>query len=89
MYWVKASGVGVQVADGFGYGVTAHDPADAIGLLAGYLQYDEKEAKSIFDSVGVIEDVAEIEQNHVRPNMGNHLRRGIWFPAISDQSGNW
>jgi hypothetical protein len=57
---------------------------------AGITAYSEEEAKKIFAAafgdelriadVRVIHAADEIEQNHVRPNMGNFLIRGIWYP---------
>ena len=31
-----------------------------------------------------VNDVAELDQGHVIPNMGNMLKRGIWFPLGYD-----
>ena len=84
VYWiniVEAAKQQLPIAC-FGYGVTAHDEADAINLLQGHFrdQKLELDAKTAVASIGVINDLSEIEQNHVRPNMGNHMRRGVWFP---------
>ena len=61
-----------------------------LGLGAGITAYSEKEACEIaatcfgsdvkVKSVSTISTADEIEQNHVRPNMGNLLIRGVWFP---------
>lgn len=58
----------------WGAGVTAHDDEDALHLL--------KEAFGDLPvaTMAVLKSVDELEQGHVRPNMGNVLVRGIWFP---------
>jgi hypothetical protein len=55
-----------------------------VGVTA-YSEVDAREiVRAIFDrpivKVEVISDMRDIEQNHVAPNMGNHFKRGIWFP---------
>jgi hypothetical protein len=58
---------------GLGMGVTAYDKEDAI-----------KQAAAVTDveivAIREVESFDELEQNHVVPNMGFMLRRGIWFP---------
>ncbi len=56
-----------------GVGVTAYSEADARTLVAE--TFDRR-----IVAVEVITDMRAIDQNHVAPNMGNHLERGIWFP---------
>jgi hypothetical protein len=56
-----------------GVGVTAYSEADAREIV--HAAFDRPMAK-----VEVISDMREIEQNHVAPNVGNHFKRGIWFP---------
>jgi hypothetical protein len=31
-------------------------------------------------SIAIVDDVATLDQGHVRPNMGSIFARGIWFP---------
>ncbi len=56
-----------------GLGVTAYSEADAREIV-----------RAVSDrpivKIEVIFDMRDIEQKHVAPNMGNHFRRGIWFP---------
>jgi hypothetical protein len=40
--------------------------------------------RSMIESWREVKDVAELEQNHVRPNMGMMLRRGVWFPTMPE-----
>lgn len=57
-----------------GMGVTAQDDDDARSLAARAVPGVDIAA------IRVVIDVDELEQNHVVPNMGNILMRGIWFP---------
>lgn len=63
---------------GLGFGVTAHSVGDALDLLSasGYI------AGRDFDPSAVVENVAvsALDQNHVVPNMGPVVVRGVWFP---------
>jgi len=61
-----------------GCGVTANDLFDAIAVIEqnGVRMRVKQEIlmiKRIFEMV-------ELDQKHVIPNIGNHLKRGIWFP---------
>ena len=69
-FWFTTTG-------GLGFGVTGYDQVDAESLLRG-LGYPA-EGVSI---TGVIADVtyAALEQNHVAPNIGPMVVRGVWFP---------
>jgi hypothetical protein len=67
-----------------GFGVTAKDQTDALLLLEEALKNLGSSIKldKLKPSFRTINDISEIEQKHVRPNMGVHLRRGVWFPAL-------
>lgn len=66
---------------GFGVGVTAYSLADAKTLL---------ETKIFKGALPEISDIHEgvnydeLEANHVKPNMGIMVNRGIWFPLGFD-----
>jgi hypothetical protein len=86
LYWIDLTEHArdlVGPGSGRGYGVTAIDKADAVQLLQDHFQRDkiELDTESAIASIRAINDVSEIEQNHVRPNMGFHLRRGVWYPS--------
>ena len=53
-------------------GVTSYDKIDAINLaqLAG----------AQVAAIDRILSLDDLEQNHIRLNMGNHMKRGIWYP---------
>jgi hypothetical protein len=65
-----------------------------LGLGVGITAYSEEEVRKLFaeafgpgfkvKDVRTIHTMDEIDQGHVRPNMGNHLVRGIWFPLGFD-----
>jgi hypothetical protein len=63
-----------------GCGVTAYTIEDAKFLMKQQLFKSE-----IPDISRVVENVeiSQLDQDHVVPNMGNVLKRGIWFPRIS------
>jgi hypothetical protein len=62
----------------FGCGVTAYNIDDAKALILTDV-FDREEIPQI---VKITEDVdiRTLEENHVRPNMGNVVIRGVWFP---------
>lgn len=66
-------------------------PFHSLSLGAGITAASEEEAREILtdkfgreweaEIVRRIYAADEIEQNHVRPTMGNFLIRGVWFPS--------
>jgi len=67
-----------------GCGVTAHDYADALTILAGTVF----RGKSVPDVPQVTEDVdiSTLDQKHVIPNMEAPNWRGVWYPKGFAQS---
>jgi hypothetical protein len=61
-----------------GCGVTAASRGEAIQLLRDRVFHTDSlpPIKECVEGV----DVDMLDQNHVRPNMGDPERRGIWFP---------
>jgi hypothetical protein len=59
--------------------VTATDIGDAMAILRGAIFRGENlpEVEQITENV----DISALDTDHVIPNMGNPLVRGIWFPA--------
>jgi hypothetical protein len=74
------------------YWLTIKNPPQfsTVSLGIGITAYSEDDAKKIFSGafgddlhvadVRLVHSVDEIEQAHVRPNMGDLLVRGVWFP---------
>ena len=62
----------------YGCGVTGYNYEDAIKLVQTQVFTDGP----MPDPVRLVEnvDVSQLNTNHVLPNMGNPLARGIWFP---------
>jgi len=60
-----------------GCGVTAYDYDDAINLLRESV-FGGNEPTVIDFKEDV--DVSKLDQNHVAPNMGSVVVRGVWFP---------
>lgn len=69
-YWIKTS----KPIDP-GYGITARSEEDAETLLNLVLPSDCRVMK-----IEPLEDAGSLDQKHVVPDMGNMLRRGIWYP---------
>ena len=75
-YWIKTD-------RGLGVGLTALSEAGARAL------FDEVFGSSYkFMGIEPIADMRHLDQNHVVPNMGNWLRRGVWFPLGHAQISN-
>jgi hypothetical protein len=83
VYWIDLRVPATEQLSMHGFGVTAKDQADALQLLGEALKNlgYSIEIDKLKPSFRTINDISEIEENHVRPNMGMHLRRGVWFPA--------
>ncbi|WP_066822401.1 hypothetical protein [Sphingomonas mali] len=62
-----------------GYGITAHSAEDAETLLRLVVP-----AEYAINDIIWVRDVRSLDQGHVVPNMGNLLKRGIWFPLGHD-----
>lgn len=78
VYWINFSDVTMSPL-GLGMGVTAYDEADA-RCLAGHAAPNH-----VIASVRPVDSIADLDQGHVVPNMGNFLKRGIWFPLGYEQ----
>lgn len=68
-YWVRT-----DHPMSLGVGVTARSEGDAINLFQSAWPADK------IVGIQAINDIGELDQKHVVPNMGDWLRRGIWFP---------
>jgi hypothetical protein len=65
-----------------GYGVTAWTEEDAASLLS------SRAVNGVFPSgakVAVEVDVASLDGGHIRPNMGDGSRKGVWYPLGYDE----
>jgi hypothetical protein len=67
-YWIDCD-------DAPGVGITAQSEADALALLEKAFGNQRHPRR-----VTHVHDVTELDQDHVVPNMGNWLRRGVWYP---------
>lgn len=81
VYWLKFSEPAVSQGLGLGAGITARDPADATALAR------DAFGKVRISSIDLVDDVSSLDEGHVRPNMGNILIRGVWFPLGCEISG--
>jgi hypothetical protein len=81
-YWVTFEGLEDFNALRLGVGVTDHDSDDVEGLVAAAF------GPLAIRRTSVVEDVAMLDHDHVRPNMGSIFIRGIWFPLGYDWVGS-
>ncbi len=80
-YWVTFERLRDFSRLGLGVGVTGHDPDDALSLV------EKAFGPLTVKTITVVEDVALLDQGHVRPNMGSIFVRGIWFPLGHEPVG--
>jgi len=75
-YWIESPSI-----RGLGCGVTAFSRDDAFQLLSasGYTLSPEDPAIRITEGI----QIADLDQNHVVPNMGPLVFRGVWFPRAN------
>lgn len=87
LYWIRHNDPLKQRSSPMGYGVTARDEQDAVYLLVEATpDLGETDVAGGW-VVKTINAISEIDQEHVVPNMGNHMKRGIWFPqGVGDLS---
>jgi hypothetical protein len=75
-FWID----GPDPRGALGYGVTAFSIADAFEIIqrAGYRLPEDKSTLRILSNV----KPADLDQHHVRENMGPIVVRGLWYPFI-------
>ena len=84
-YWIefeREAGQHLPLGLALGCGVTAESTDDAMLIAKSKLAvyFDNNIPKTI--SINKIYDTSILDANHVLPNMGNILARGMWFPRI-------
>jgi hypothetical protein len=80
-YWVRFELQTTPSPYNLGVGVTADSEEDARQILAAVMQ----DAPPV-TSVNPINELRDLDQGHVAPNMGNWFLRGIWFPPGYENS---
>lgn len=81
VYWLKFIEPAASHGLGLGAGITARDPADAAALA------QDAFGEVQIASIDPLDDLSSLDQGHIRPNMGNILIRGVWFPLGCEISG--
>jgi hypothetical protein len=71
-YWIEC-------VDAPGVGITAQSEVDALKLFEKAFGGDRRAQR-----VSPVHSTSELDQNHVVPNMGNWLKRGVWYPLGYD-----
>lgn len=85
MFWIAFPGMtafNLPGGAGLGVGVTAIDERDAVALVQAVV-FDGGRLPECY-SIEWLRSLDDLDQNHVRPNMGFHLRRRVWYPNIGD-----
>lgn len=75
-YWIECPSI-----HPLGFGVTAFSRDDAFQLLgaSGYILPPDESAIRVTEDI----QMADLDQNHVAPNMGPIIFRGVWFPSAN------
>lgn len=68
---------------GWGCGVTAYTEEDALFLVKE--TYFQKKALPAVQHIIADVDISTLDQDHVAPNMGSTVWRGVWWPRQSNQ----
>jgi hypothetical protein len=82
LYWINFIGEDSEelpAGTTMGIGATASNKAEAEEFVRRAFFSDTELPSHI---VTIIEKLDDLDQHHVRPNMGNHMAPGVWFPAI-------
>jgi len=82
-YWIKVERQPSPTFLNLGVGITASSEEEARAIFADAFGSDVPVV-----SVAPIEDMRDIDQGHVRNNMGNWFQRGIWFPKGHETRAN-
>ena len=80
-FWIEFDDTAsLSVGVGYGCGVTAFDLNEALAVLQEQVFIDEPmpEIRKITEDI----DVSTLDPNHVLPNIGITVDRGVWFPKI-------
>ena len=77
-FWFNFEMIGMLTALNLGCGVTAYDYDDAITLLQERV-FSKETIPKITRCIRDV-DVSTLDANHVLPNLGLVVDRGIWFP---------
>jgi len=66
-----------------GCGISAYNYDDALGIVK-RLVFEGKSLPPLARKVKDV-DISILDKNHVLPNMGDVLQRGVWFPLGYDE----
>ncbi len=84
LFFVKFVPIPQPTPLNLGCGVTAYSVEDALSLIRDQV-FPRSQMPEVV-SIREIREVSELDQNHVVPNMGNTLARGVWFPLQNRSS---
>ena len=80
-YWIKFETQAAYEPLIVGCGVTAYNKDDVVILIDEVLfkYFDKRQIAEIIPNI----DIQTLEASHIRPNMGNPVVRGIWYPNLN------
>lgn len=78
-FWIKSPKRNAPL----GFGVTARSLDDALRIIRhlGYGGFLPEDESSLTITEGI--SVSELDQNHIVPNMGPIVVRGMWYPFVT------
>jgi len=77
-YWITVERQPLPSPLNLGIGITANSENDARKMLFARFGNGIRIVE-----ITAISSAGELEQEHVVPNMGNWLQRGVWFPLAN------
>ena len=83
VYWIKLREAPAAFRE---WGITAADEDDALLLLNQTDLLENRIDATMIEFCREVRDVKELDQNHVVPNMGVIVQRGVWYPNFSGLS---
>lgn len=68
-----------------GCGISGYDYDDAVDIARRVI-FEGKTIPPLSNKVEDV-DISQLDKNHVRPNMGDFLQRGVWYPLGYSELG--
>jgi len=68
-----------------GCGISGYDYDDALDIAKRVI-FEGKSLPPLSKEIKDV-DISKLDENHIRPNMGNALQRGVWYPLGYTEAG--
>jgi len=85
LFWIevdRSNDADLPVSIWAGVGVTAENELEAKKIAIEKVVGTNCDIGSL--TAVVVQSLEELDQNHVRPNIGNFLKKGVWYPVGYD-----